>query len=57
MPIEIKITKKTYAFIDPDTGQELSEEDFAKKYPAVAVGGHRVGSVTKQGEKEAEGNK
>jgi hypothetical protein len=57
MPIEIKITKKTYAFIDPDTGQELSEEDFAKKYPAVAVGGHRVGSVTKQGQEEAEGNK
>lgn len=57
MPIDINITKKTYAFIDPNTGQEISEEDFAKKYPAVAVGGHRVGSGTKQGQEEAEGNK
>lgn len=40
MPVEINITDKIYDFIDPSTGKKITEEEFAKKYPGVGVGGY-----------------
>lgn len=40
MSVNINITKKVYDFIDGTTGQKLSAEEFAKKYPAVGIARH-----------------
>ena len=44
MPVEINITDKIYDFIDPSTGKKITEEEFAKKYPGVGVGGYAPNS-------------
>lgn len=48
MPVKIEITKKKYGFIDGTTGQEITAEEFAEKYPAVGLGRHRVDTTTDQ---------
>lgn len=40
MSVNIDITQKVYDFIDGATGQKLSAEEFAKKYPAVGIARH-----------------
>lgn len=42
--IEVNITKKQYVYIDPGTGQEISPEEFSKKYPGLDLGGPGVGN-------------
>lgn len=37
--VEINITEKQYDFIDGATGEKITAEDFAKKYPGLPVGG------------------
>jgi len=46
--VEININKNTYAFIDPNNGQEIPAEEFAKKYPAVGLGRLAVGLRAKE---------
>lgn len=45
--VSINITKQIYEFIDPNTGEKITPEDFAKRYPGVAVGGYRPSNGTK----------
>ena len=56
MPVKIEITKKNYAFIDGTTGQEISSEEFAEKYPAVGLGRHRVDTTTDETGQASEKN-
>lgn len=56
MPVKIEITKKTYGFIDGTTGQEISSEEFAEKYPAVGLGRHRVDTTTDETGQASEKN-
>jgi regulator of sirC expression with transglutaminase-like and TPR domain len=57
MPVNINIQKHQYVFIDPATGQSISPEEFAKKYPAVELGRRAVGDGTPEGTEQGEGNK
>jgi len=56
--VEININKNIYGFIDPNTGKEVTAEDFAKKYPGVSVGrpavahGYQKNSEINQGVKK-----
>jgi hypothetical protein len=48
MAVNINITEEKYEFINGATGEKLSAEEFAKKYPAVELGGHRGNPETKE---------
>ena len=57
MPVKIDITEQKYDFIDGATGEKLSAEDFAKKYPAVGLGGNTTNPATQQNEGGSEETK
>lgn len=46
--VTVGITKQIYDFIDPDSGQKISPEEFAQRYPGLAVGGYRPSDGTKK---------
>lgn len=46
MPVEINISKHVYEFINPETGQPMSKQEIAQRYPGLAVGGHRLSDAT-----------
>jgi hypothetical protein len=48
MSVHINVTKQVYDFIDGTTGQKITAEEFAKKYPGVGLGGHAVGNGQKK---------
>lgn len=48
MGVNIKIENNKYGFIDGATGQEITPEEFAKKYPAVGLGGNRASDDRKE---------
>lgn len=51
----IDITKKTYEFIDGATGEKISAEEFAKRYPAVGLGRPVMGNGEEKTNKESAG--
>ena len=54
MPVNINITKKEYAYIDGESGNELTPEQFNQKYSTINVGG--LGTILSRGKlEEAEG--
>lgn len=55
--VEINITKKIYEFIDGATGQKLTAEEFAKKYPGVELGRHAVGNGQEKVGEKSKGDK
>lgn len=48
MGVTINLTEQKYGFIDGATGQELTPEEFAKKYPGVGLGGNRTSNVSEE---------
>lgn len=46
MGVDINITKKEYEFIDGATGEKLTPQEFAKRYPGLAVGGYAPSAST-----------
>jgi hypothetical protein len=45
--VEINITKQQYDFIDGATGEKISPEEFAKRYPSVGIGRSAISNGNK----------
>lgn len=57
MAVEINIQKHIYDFIDGATGEKLSAEEFAKKYPGVGLARHVASNGNSQADQPTEENK
>lgn len=44
MPVEVNISEHIYDFIDPNTGQKYTAEEFSKKYPGLDITRHAPNS-------------
>jgi len=47
--VKIDIEKHEYSFIDGATGEEITPEEFARKYPAVGLARHALGNGQEKG--------
>lgn len=57
MTVDINITKKVYDFIDGATGEKISAEEFAKKYPGVGLARYVTSNGNTQANERTEENK
>lgn len=47
--VNINIEKQEYGFIDGATGEKISAEEFARKYPAVGLANNAVRNGHQEG--------